>query len=109
MKKISAILIAMVVFLSTGYGQAKQANPKTEKKKVTSAKVAAKPETNAVNAKKTTAIPEAKPVAQAPLTKKDGTPDKRFKANKVAKLSPDVVLKKDGTPDKRYKAVTKKQ
>ena len=28
--------------------------------------------------------------------KKDGTPDKRYKANKM--------LKKDGTPDKRYKA-----
>lgn len=28
-------------------------------------------------------------------TKKDGTPDKRFKENKK--------LKKDGTPDKRYK------
>ena len=28
--------------------------------------------------------------------KQDGTPDKRYKANKT--------LKKDGTPDKRYKA-----
>jgi hypothetical protein len=33
-------------------------------------------------------------------TKKDGTPDKRFKAKKEAK----VPLKKDGTPDKRFKA-----
>ena len=32
-----------------------------------------------------------------PQTKKDGTADKRYKANKVK-------LKKDGTPDKRYKA-----
>ncbi|MBB6131642.1 hypothetical protein [Mucilaginibacter lappiensis] len=32
-----------------------------------------------------------------PQTKKDGTTDKRYKANKVK-------LKKDGTPDKRYKA-----
>lgn len=31
----------------------------------------------------------------ASKTKKDGTPDKRFKENKH--------LKKDGTPDKRYK------
>jgi len=29
------------------------------------------------------------------VLKKDGTPDRRYKANKV--------LKKDGTPDKRYK------
>jgi hypothetical protein len=33
-------------------------------------------------------------------TKKDGTPDKRFKDNKN--------LKKDGTPDKRYKENKKK-
>lgn len=32
--------------------------------------------------------------------KKDGTADKRFKANKTAK----GPLKKDGTADKRYKA-----
>ena len=32
-------------------------------------------------------------------TKKDGTPDKRFKANKVV-VKP---TKKDGTPDMRYK------
>lgn len=31
----------------------------------------------------------------AGILKKDGTPDKRYKANKK--------LKKDGTPDKRYK------
>ena len=32
----------------------------------------------------------------AAKTKKDGTPDKRYKENKH--------LKKDGTPDKRYKS-----
>ncbi len=32
-------------------------------------------------------------------TKKDGTPDKRYKENKTKK----VHLKADGTPDKRYK------
>ncbi|MDN3551399.1 hypothetical protein [Mucilaginibacter aquaedulcis] len=32
-----------------------------------------------------------------PQTKKDGTPDKRYKTNKVK-------LKSDGTPDKRYKS-----
>lgn len=39
----------------------------------------------------------AKTAAKAEVQmKKDGTPDKRYKANKM--------LKKDGTPDKRYKA-----
>lgn len=112
MKKISSILIAMTVFLSASFGQAKQENAKTNKKQVASAaavpKATAKTQTNAASVKKTAAVPEAKPVAQAPQTKKDGTPDKRFKANKIAKPSPDLVLKKDGTPDKRYKVVAKK-
>lgn len=34
--------------------------------------------------------------------KKDGTPDKRFKANKTAATQ--GPKKKDGTPDMRYKA-----
>ena len=42
--------------------------------------------------------------AKGPL-KKDGTPDKRYKANKETKKEePKGPLKKDGTPDKRYKA-----
>jgi Ni/Co efflux regulator RcnB len=39
-------------------------------------------------------------------TKKDGTPDMRYKANKDVKpaAAANVKLKKDGTPDKRFKA-----
>ncbi len=52
-----------------------------------------------------TATPQtkAKPAAttqKTPVVKKDGTPDKRYKENKV---QPAVKTKKDGTPDKRYK------
>jgi len=36
-------------------------------------------------------------------TKKDGTPDMRYKANKE-KAKPAGPAKKDGTPDMRYKA-----
>lgn len=39
--------------------------------------------------------PAEKEKTTAAKTKKDGTPDKRYKENKH--------LKKDGTPDKRYK------
>lgn len=42
--------------------------------------------------KKTVALPAN---SQSAKMKKDGTPDKRYKANQH--------LKKDGTPDKRYK------
>jgi hypothetical protein len=51
---------------------------------------------------------QAKPPTPAKATvagpvKKDGTPDKRYKANKTpAKTA--GPLKKDGTPDMRYKA-----
>lgn len=40
-------------------------------------------------------------------TKKDGTPNMRYKANKDVKpaaAAANVKLKKDGTPDKRFKA-----
>ena len=38
-------------------------------------------------------------------TKKDGTPDKRFKENKGTKAAPAAgPTKKDGTPDMRYKS-----
>jgi hypothetical protein len=38
-------------------------------------------------------------------TKKDGTPDKRYKANKEAAAKPvEGPKKKDGTPDMRHKA-----
>ncbi len=35
--------------------------------------------------------------------KKDGTPDKRYKANQKAKPMVAGTMKKDGTPDMRYK------
>lgn len=45
-------------------------------------------------------------IASQAKTKKDGTPDMRYKANKDAKpaAAANVKLKKDGTPDKRFKA-----
>ncbi len=46
----------------------------------------------------------AAPAADAAAPKKaDGTPDKRFKANK-AKTEASGPVKADGTPDKRFKA-----
>lgn len=41
--------------------------------------------------------------ASGPM-KKDGTPDKRYKANKEADKPVTGPKKKDGTPDMRYKA-----
>lgn len=54
---------------------------------------------NASAKEATTSVTKPAPKAEAqqakPVTKKDGTPDKRYKANQN--------LKKDGTPDKRFK------
>ncbi|WP_076790743.1 hypothetical protein [Chlorobium sp. KB01] len=83
----------------------KKAPPKTEQVKAVkaeSAKPAAKAAVKA--AEKPVAKPVAKPaVTTAAPTKKDGTPDMRFKANKEA-AKPAGPTKKDGTPDMRYKA-----
>ena len=49
----------------------------------------------AVNSKPTKPVDGIAAPQGKPVMKKDGTPDKRYKANQN--------LKKDGTPDKRYK------
>ena len=54
--------------------------------------------------KETKATPAQKPVA---ATKKDGTPDMRYKANKAAADTTKHTTK-SGTPDKRYKENKKK-
>jgi len=79
----------------------KKAPAKTEQVKAVKAETA-KPAAKA--AVKAAEKPVAKPaVSTAAPTKKDGTPDMRFKANKEA-AKPAGPTKKDGTPDKRYKA-----
>lgn len=54
--------------------------------------------------KKTTTTTKPTTTAAGP-TKKDGTADMRYKANKDAAAAKPTTthLKKDGTPDKRYK------
>ena len=82
MIKFISLLMAFVLVVSAGFGQAKQSS----KKVVTT----------------TVSKPGIK-VSNTTVIKKDGTPDKRFKVTHSKK----VVLKKDGTPDKRYKAAKK--
>ncbi len=89
MKKLLLALTALVCMTSITFAQKKEApKAKTEK-----AAPAAKP----------AAAPAAAPAAGP--TKKDGTPDKRYKENKGAPTTaPAGPTKKDGTPDMRYKA-----
>ena len=78
-------LTALSVVLGLGLASAQQVQPAASAAKaVPTAKAEAQKEPKAAVA--------AKP---AVVMKKDGTPDKRYKANKH--------LKKDGTPDRRYK------
>ena len=107
MKKLLLSALALVGFASFTIAQtapAKTATPAAKSKMTVvkkdappkTAKVVPMPAKPAATAKPATA---AKPAAAGPV-KKDGTPDKRFKANKT----PEGPLKKDGTPDKRFKA-----
>lgn len=50
------------------------------------------------HAKKVVKKSTKKTVKHAPMMKKNGKPDMRFKTNKAK-----IHLKKDGTPDKRFK------
>jgi hypothetical protein len=79
MKKIFFAFVAMLCMATVSFSQTKKA----EKPKTTKAAPAA--------------------VKAAGATKKDGTPDMRFKANKEA-AKPAGPLKKDCTPDMRFKA-----
>ena len=84
MKKLFTVL---TLAFGLGLGTAQQVTPKTTTAPAKAVKLqTAKP-----------AAATAKPAASnsAVKLKKDGTPDKRYKANEH--------LKKDGTPDKRYK------
>ena len=104
MKKLM-LAFAMLLTLSTvSFAQTKQSGKKKEK-------TAAAP--TASSAKQESTAPVAPEMAQpapsgkkAGPVKKDGTPDKRFKANKAT----DTVVhkKKDGTADKRFKENKKK-
>lgn len=86
MKKITSLFMGLVVFTSMTFAQNKMEPKKAEK----------------APAAKVEKMEAAKPKpAKAPAVKKDGTPDKRFKANKAEKA--EVPTKKDGTPDMRFK------
>ena len=92
MKKL--FLIASLMMTLTGMTFAQTKKPKTDDKK---------PATTAATKPATTAATKPATSAAGP-TKKDGTPDMRYKANKDAAAKPATThLKKDGTPDKRYK------
>ena len=78
MKKIISLLLCLCLFTTITFAQAKPA-AKTVKK-------------------------ETPKAATTAPTKKDGTPDKRFKENKKPAPAATGPVKKDGTPDKRYKA-----
>jgi hypothetical protein len=90
MKKL--FLIASLLMTFTGMTFAQTAPKKPTKS------------TKATTVATTTPAAGAKPAtAAAGPTKKDGTPDMRYKANKDAAKTPPAHLKKDGTPDKRFK------
>ena len=94
MKKMLLAFIFLIGFNVYSHAQATPAKAKTAKAK--------EPATTAAITKTSTKS-TAKTSATAGPAKKDGTPDMRYKTNKVAAKTTTTHLKKDGTPDKRYK------
>lgn len=98
MKNLIA-LIAMVFLTSMAFSQT-PATKEVKKKSATKTEVASP------NDKQVTTPAENAGSKPATGMKKDGTPDKRLKANKNASKTAAPAtshLKKDGTPDMRYK------
>lgn len=91
MKKILSFFLALAISSSLVFGQdaQKASDGKTgdKKKEQTAKQEPAKSDVKATTTK----------------TKKDGTPDMRYKENKEAKKTAGPT-KKDGTPDMRYKS-----
>jgi hypothetical protein len=114
MKKIVIIASMLFAFAGISFAQTTPAAPPARKAKTVKATKTTGPATAtapaatakpaATPAAKPAATPAAKPAtAAAGPTKKDGTPDMRYKANKDAAKTPPAHLKADGTPDKRFK------
>lgn len=97
MKKVLSLIAIAAFGLSTAFAQV-AAPAATAKKSVKQTAKVVKKETKAAVANK--ADVKAKTTAAGVVLKKDGTPDKRYKAVGKA-VGP---TKKDGTPDMRYKA-----
>jgi hypothetical protein len=120
MKKLLIATIALAGLSISSFAQtaapvAKKADAgKMQTVKKTDAKVVAIHKTPTTAAIKAMPAPAAKPASKTAATaamatttrttagpvKKDGTPDKRFKANQAIAKAP---LKKNGTPDMRFK------
>lgn len=93
-------LTALLLMIGFGTATAQQTHPTTTKQttKVVKVETHKKPmPATAQKGKKVQTVSANSNVAHTAVkTKKDGTPDRRYKANQH--------LKKDGTPDRRYKA-----
>ena len=92
MKKL---LSALSVVLVLGLASAQQVAPKSTAPVAPIKEVKMQTAKKAVQVTPTVATAQPKTNNATIKVKKDGTPDKRYKANQK--------LKKDGTPDKRYK------
>ena len=101
MKKFIIAAIAFLGISTITFAQTTAATKDTKKthavKHATAQPAAAKPNTS------TAAVTPASPAQPAAAAKKDGTSDKRNKANKDAAKAKKTHLKADGTPDKRHK------
>jgi len=107
MKKTMLAAVLMLFFAAFSFGQFFPDKTTTTDKKATTATAKSSTSTPAKastsTASKASTATTSKTASTAGPTKKDGTADMRYKANKEAAKPTTTHVKKDGTPDKRYK------
>lgn len=105
MKKFLIGLVALFSISIAGHAQTTAATPKAATTKTVSATAVKKDHAVAAKTATTTAAkPAPATTGTVAVTKKDGTPDMRYKANKNAAAAKKTThVKKDGTPDQRFK------
>lgn len=92
---MKTLLAIISLILGLGSVSAQQTHPQSNTNSVTS-KLQKMETAEKKTVEKKAIQPQQMTISPAVKLKKDGTPDRRYKANQH--------LKKDGTPDKRYKA-----
>ncbi len=102
MKNLLIVLVLFFGFSVMGIAQDATKPAKKEQAKTKVAAPAKKAEAKKAEAAKPIKAEAKKEAVKPSGLKKDGTPDKRFKANETKPAA--GPLKKDGSPDMRYKA-----
>lgn len=105
----ASMLLGFTGLASAQTAPAKATNPSQKMEAKKGGKMEAKTSSSTTSGSQTTTTSSKQTATTGTPVKKDGTPDKRFKANQTTTTTATTHVKKDGTPDKRYKENKKSQ